>query len=254
MSANDQFNDTRTNDASTAYISTRGAGRRKNSLNQDRLRNQVNSFPMPSSPQEPDSKARLKRAEEEQDHILAQLDGSISSRLPVHVYPTPQTFLERGIRANVQYELGLHITHGMLRPASKLVDSTLSKTIRLTELSRLKTAIIYTPSMIPPLASVARQQAYIQGSPLPGPAEDPDGWQTLPKVMVYGKLPRRPEVEVECTLSFAKPVIIIVSTFSRLNKGLTNLFSALLYPWDRHSLLLDPRMLRRSCPGPSLDT
>ena len=84
---------------------------------------------MPSSPQESGSKAGFKRAVEEQDHIQAQLEGSVSSRLPVHVYPTPQTFLERGIRANVQYELGLHITHGMLRPASKLVDSTLSKTI-----------------------------------------------------------------------------------------------------------------------------
>ena len=113
--------------------------------------------------------------------------------------------------------------------------------------------IVYTPSIIPPLASVARQKAYVQGSPLPGPAADPDGWQTLPKVMVYGKLPGRPEVEVECTLSLAKPVIIIVSSSRCLNKGLTNLFSALLYPWDRHSLLLDTRMLRRSCPGPSLD-
>ena len=128
-STNDQFNDTHTNGASTAYISMRGAGRHKNSLNQDRRRNQVSSFSMPSSPQQSDSKARLKRAVEEQDRILAQLEGSISNRLPVHVYPTPQTFLERGIRANVQYELGLHIAHGMLRPASKLVDSTLWKTI-----------------------------------------------------------------------------------------------------------------------------
>ena len=129
MSRNDQFNDTHTNDVSTAYISLRGAGRRKNSLNQDRSRNQVDSFSMPSSPQEPDSKARFKRAVEEQDRILTQLEGSISNHLPVHVYPTPQTFLERGIRANVQYELRLHIAHGMLRPASKLVDSTLLKTI-----------------------------------------------------------------------------------------------------------------------------
>jgi hypothetical protein len=128
MSTN-ELNGTHTNDVSTAYISMRGAGRRKNSLNQDGPRNQVNSFSMPSSPQEPDSRARLKRVVEEQDRILAQLEGSISNHLPVHVYPTPQTFLERGIRASVQYELGLHIAHGMLRPASKLVDSTLSKTI-----------------------------------------------------------------------------------------------------------------------------
>jgi hypothetical protein len=129
MSTNDQFNDTHTNDVSTAYISMRGAGRHKSSFNQGRSRNQVTSSSMPSSSQEPDSKTRLKRAAKEQDRILAQLQGSISNPLPVHVYPTPQTFLERGIRANVQYELGLHIAHGMLRPASKLVDSTFSKTI-----------------------------------------------------------------------------------------------------------------------------
>lgn len=189
MSTNDHFNDNHTHDVSTAYISMRGAGRRKDSLDRDRPGNQVSSFSMPSSPQESDSKERLKRAAEEQGRILAQLEGTISGRLPVHVYPTPQTFLERGVRSNVQYELGLHIAHGMLRPTSKL-----------------KTAIIYTPSIISPLASVARQQAYIQGSSLLGPTADPDGWETLPKVMVYGKLPRRPEVEVECTLSLAKPL------------------------------------------------
>jgi hypothetical protein len=73
----------------------------------------------------------------------------------------------------------------------------------------LKTAIVYTPSIIPAPASVARQLAYTEGTSLPGPASDPVGWQTLPKVMVSGELLGHRKVEVECTLSLAKPVIIV---------------------------------------------
>jgi len=73
----------------------------------------------------------------------------------------------------------------------------------------LKTAIVYTPSTTPSPASVARQLAYTEGTSLPGPAADPVGWQTLPKVKVSGELLGRRKVEVGCTLSLAKPVIIV---------------------------------------------
>ena len=72
----------------------------------------------------------------------------------------------------------------------------------------MKTAIVYTPSVTPSPASVARQLAYTEGTSVPWPATDPVGWQTLPKVMVSGELLGRRKVEVECTLSLAKPVII----------------------------------------------
>jgi hypothetical protein len=91
--------------------------------------NEVNPSPVANAPEESE-KARLKRAAEEQDRARAQLEGNSSlNSLPMHVFPIPQTFLERGIHANVQYELGLHIAHGMLRPASKLIDFTFSKNI-----------------------------------------------------------------------------------------------------------------------------
>ena len=91
-------------------------------------RNEGNSSPVANAPEESE-KARLKRAaSEEQDRAQVQLEGNSGlNSLPVHVFPIPQTFLERGIHANVQYELGLHIAHGMLRPASKLIDFTFSK-------------------------------------------------------------------------------------------------------------------------------
>jgi hypothetical protein len=114
----------------------------------------------------------------------------------------------------------------------------------------LKTAIVYTPSTTPSPASVSRQLAYTEGASLPGPAADPVGWQTLPKVMVSGELLGRRKVEVECTLSLAKPVIIIC--FSS-GQRLIYPFLALLYPWHRHSLLLDPRKLKLPCPRPPLN-
>ena len=76
----------------------------------------------------------------------------------------------------------------------------------------MNTTIVYTPSITPPAASVARQRAYSEHAPLLGPAQDPDGWQTLPKVTISGELLGQQKVEVECTLSLAKPVILIVST------------------------------------------
>ena len=73
----------------------------------------------------------------------------------------------------------------------------------------MKTAIVYTPFATPSTASVARQLAYTEGTSPPGPATDPIGWQTLPKVIVSGELLRHRKVEVECTVSLAKPVIIV---------------------------------------------
>ena len=55
---------------------------------------------------------------EEQDRIQAGVEDNSSKSLSAHVYPLPQSFLERGIHANVQYELGLHVAHGMLCPAA----------------------------------------------------------------------------------------------------------------------------------------
>ena len=117
--------------------------------------------------------------------------------------------------------------------------------------SRLKTAIVYTPSIIPASASVDGQLAYIEGTLLPGPTVDPEGWQTLPKVMVYGELLGRRKVEVGCTLSFAKPVIIV--PFVLWLKWLTHPFLALLYPWRRLPLLPDSGKLKLPCPRSPLN-
>jgi hypothetical protein len=50
----------------------------------------------------------------------AATKGKRASRPPV-VTPTPQTFLERNLKANIEYELVLTISHGILRTNSKYV-------------------------------------------------------------------------------------------------------------------------------------
>ena len=115
MSTNHQLTGSHISGISTANISS---GRRKKTSNQERPQNEVDPFPVASCTAESE-KARLRRALEEQDRAHTEIQDNRPRPLSTHVYRTPQTFLERGIHANVQYELGLHIVHGMLRPTSK---------------------------------------------------------------------------------------------------------------------------------------
>jgi len=101
------------------------------------------------------------------------------------VCSAPPTILEPGLC--VDYQLILKITHGLLRPDSKL-----------------KTTLTYIPRIIPPQPSPLRQNAYIEGTLLPGPARDPDGWVTLPSVVVRGKLEiAHFKMDVQCTVSLS---------------------------------------------------
>ncbi|KIJ93581.1 hypothetical protein K443DRAFT_684471 [Laccaria amethystina LaAM-08-1] len=102
-------------------------------------------------------------------------------------FPAPQTFLERGTNANVQYDLVLHITHGLPRPDSKL-----------------QTGVVYVPDIKPGPSSLLSQQAYRDGRIAPPPHLDPAGWLTLPKVLIRGQLLGH-DVGLECLLSLANP-------------------------------------------------
>ena len=62
--------------------------------------------------------------ERAQAQVQAQLESPAlpaqqGGRLPQNISPIPQTFLERDIGVNVQYELALVVTHGMFMPDSK---------------------------------------------------------------------------------------------------------------------------------------
>ena len=54
---------------------------------------------------------------------------------------------------------------------------------------------------MPAPSSPLRQNAYLEGTLLPGPDRDPDGWVTLPSVVVRGKLEiAGVPTDVQCTV------------------------------------------------------
>ncbi|KAF8969354.1 hypothetical protein BDZ97DRAFT_238363 [Flammula alnicola] len=103
-------------------------------------------------------------------------------------HPTPQTFSERDTKGNIQYELVLRMTHGILRSDSKL-----------------HTHVIYIPDITPAPASLFRQLAYGENMRVPGPEVDPLGWHTIPPAIVRGRLFAERNVKLQCALSVANP-------------------------------------------------
>jgi hypothetical protein len=64
----------------------------------------------------------------------AATKGKRASR-PAVASSTPQTFLERNLKANIEYELVLTISHGMLRTSSKYAGIFSFSAISLIQLS-----------------------------------------------------------------------------------------------------------------------
>ena len=98
MGTNHQLTGSHIRGISTANISL--SSRRKLSSDQERPQNEADPSPVPSSTVESE-KARLRRASQERDRAQAEIQSNRSRSLSTHVYPTPQTSLERGIHANI---------------------------------------------------------------------------------------------------------------------------------------------------------
>jgi len=129
----------------------------------------------------------------------ASTKGKRASR-PAVVTCIPQTFLERNLKANIEYELVLTITHGLLRTNSKYVANFPLCYLTYFHRSRIKAPVIFIPHIIPDPPSEQRQQAYLEGSLLPLPPRDPEGWVALPKVSVNGVLQKQRDVALEITV------------------------------------------------------
>ncbi|KAJ3546756.1 hypothetical protein NM688_g5477 [Phlebia brevispora] len=104
-------------------------------------------------------------------------------------YQLPASYSERGARVSIHYRITATVIRGLLS----------------TEYAA-GTNAVYIPRIQPDPPSPARQNAYLVGTPLLGPEDDPDGWHTLPSLTIRGKIFDVREVEVTCTLSFAKPL------------------------------------------------
>jgi len=101
----------------------------------------------------------------------------------------PPSFSERMTRVHIQYQIVAHIRRGRFR-----VDHQIS------------TVFAFTPITKPTHFSVARQLAYIEGNPLPGPDIDPAGWVTLEDVHMRGTIFNARDIDAVCTLSLARPL------------------------------------------------
>ncbi|KAK7040800.1 hypothetical protein VNI00_009706 [Paramarasmius palmivorus] len=101
----------------------------------------------------------------------------------------PETFMETGTDATIQYELTVDISRGMFRSDS-----------------RIRTAFGYVPCSIPEAPSLLRQLAHEASIPIPGPDIDVDGWKNLAKLTVHGLVAQSRSAQVDLTLSLAKPL------------------------------------------------
>ncbi|KAJ3537143.1 hypothetical protein NMY22_g5719 [Coprinellus aureogranulatus] len=101
----------------------------------------------------------------------------------------PQSFLERDVMANIQYELVLTISHG-----------------RFSTKSRVSAPLMYAPISTPPPMSFGRQVAYGAREIPPSPAIDPDAWRKLTPVSIKGTYLDQREVTVHYDLFLAMPL------------------------------------------------
>lgn len=65
----------------------------------------------------------------------------------------------------------------------------------------LSTTIGYIPPSAPASPSSLRSAAYLSGTPLLGPSEDPEGWEVLPEVEMHGTAFKQRKVVVKLRVS-----------------------------------------------------
>ncbi|KAK0446289.1 hypothetical protein EV421DRAFT_1933444 [Armillaria borealis] len=110
-------------------------------------------------------------------------------------YFLPPNFSERASPAYIDYKFVVTFRRGRFKP-----NQTLSP------------YFAYVPLRFAQPPSPLRQLALREGSLLPGPNIDPEGWQTSEPIKISGVLFNTKRVEAECTLSIAKPLSYAVRT------------------------------------------
>ncbi|KAK7690954.1 hypothetical protein QCA50_006057 [Cerrena zonata] len=119
-------------------------------------------------------------------------------------------------KAQIRYHLLVRVKRGSLSSGQRLV-----------------VPFIYTPQARPAQASVLRQIAYLDSSPLIGPEGDPEGWRTLAPTKISGQIFNTRPVDITYTLSIARPlcytrgtVIPLIMTVSTSDLQALDLLSA----------------------------
>jgi len=108
------------------------------------------------------------------------------------VYPLPPKFHEKGYMY-IDYKIVVTVRRGMFS-----VDSS------------LMTYIAYLPETIAGRPSALREQAYLEGKPLPPPMLDQGGWKLLSPLKAVGTIV--PKATVTAQLSIATPLSFALGT------------------------------------------
>ncbi|KAF8645495.1 hypothetical protein AX16_007780 [Volvariella volvacea WC 439] len=109
--------------------------------------------------------------------------------VPAHLAHAPPSFSKGSMGVTVQYGLTLRVCRRWFRSDS-----------------RLHTPLVYVPEITPSPPSPLIQLAYNQGSPLPSPRADREGWHTLSPVTLHGCVRNCRMAQIRYTLSLAQPL------------------------------------------------
>lgn len=115
------------------------------------------------------------------------------SATPQAVSPSPQT--TRDTLGTIEYDLTLVVEHGkMFKRSAKYVDCFLIAHRGRLLSYRLRTRVMFIPSIVPDPPSILRQTAYRDCIWAPDPRCDPAGWTSLPPLVLRGVFESKEEV------------------------------------------------------------
>ena len=120
---------------------------------------------------------------------------------PYDQYTTPSTF--NGLRISIGYMIQAKVTRGgFMSSGYEWVTFQCVEWLEVADMgvARVASPLTYTQRIQPGLPSPARQLAYLQGNPLLGPVDDPQGWHTLTPVDMRGKVFESEDVTLQCTV------------------------------------------------------
>lgn len=122
----------------------------------------------------------------------------------METFPLPASFSERMARVHIQYQVIVTVHRSRFRVDSTYVPrhASLCRPVRSDSDPHrsLGTVFGYLPIIRPGQPSMARQLAYLENTPLPGPDADPDGWHCLDPLQIRGSVFSTREVVARCTV------------------------------------------------------
>ncbi|THU84184.1 hypothetical protein K435DRAFT_733492 [Dendrothele bispora CBS 962.96] len=110
-------------------------------------------------------------------------------------FSLPPNFSERASPAYIDYKLVVTVKRGTFK-ANQILSPYFA----------------YVPRTSPPPFSRLRQRAYRTNSALVGPEGDPEGWKIIGPIPIRGTLFNSRQIEVQCTLAIATPLLYPVKS------------------------------------------